>query len=356
MRFTIVSYHVPHPHGSAAGRLTYAVCAGLLELGHDVRVWAWQHDEPAVEPPQWCQWAPPPAAGGLRTRSRAIVRPRTDLARAPSPLPDRWAAVAVAEDVPSFAGLDRGRRVLSVFNLTALDEAALGRRTAAGVQDRRAERSAARRADLVLGCSERVAARLGGRLAPAGYPAPAAARAPVDHPVAVVAADWRWAPNRWALDRLLRSWPAVRDVVAGARLRLAGTGLDGVGTVAGVEALGRVGDTAALLAEAVAVPFPYPPTSGPKAKVMEALASGVAVVSTRWGFEGLADDAVRAGVVVDDGDDVASFAAAVAGVLRDPGAAAVRGTAGRAAMLEHHSPVAAARARLAACDLAFELS
>jgi glycosyltransferase involved in cell wall biosynthesis len=358
VRLAVVTYHVPHPGGSAAGRLTYAVCTGLLELGHDVRAWAWQHEAPRHDPPGWCRWTSVPAAGALRVRMRSLIAPRTDLARATPPFDGGWldGAVHVAEDAPSFAGLAGPRRVLSMFNLTALDEAAIGRRTPAGVQDRRAERTAARRAARVLGYSTRVAAALGGSYVPAAYPIPAVACPPASDPAAFVAADWRWAPNRWALDRLLRSWPAVRDAVAGARLRLAGVGLDDVGSTAGVEVLGPVPDTAELLAGAAVVPFPYPPTSGPKVKIMEALASGIPVVTTRWGLEGLHDAVCSGAVVVDDPDDVAAFAAAIAGVLRDPAAARARAAVGRAAMIAHHAPVTAAAARAAALATAFGAS
>jgi len=51
---------------------------------------------------------------------------------------------------------------VSFFNLTALDEGAIGHRTRQGIQDRRAERRAARQAALVLGYSDRVAASVNG--------------------------------------------------------------------------------------------------------------------------------------------------------------------------------------------------
>jgi hypothetical protein len=360
VRIAIVSHHVPDVRGSAAGRILAAVVEGLLERGCDIRLWAWQPHEPRGDLPAWCRWQPVPPAGPLRVRARSLVAPRTDIARARWPFPDDgWeaGAVAVAEDVESYAAVRWfPARALSLTNLAGLDDPAIGVRSPRSVQDRRAERRAGRDAPLVLALSERVAAAIGGRAVPAGYPIPGAPRPPVEEPLGVVAADWRWPPNRWALDRLLTAWPHVRAAVRGARLLLAGTGLDDVGTIAGVEAVGRVGDTAELLSRAAVVPFPYPATSGPKIKIMEALASGVPVVTTPAGVEGLALPAGAGGVLAPGADDPARFAAAVVTVLGDPSLGAALGASGRAAMLAGHTPAIAADARADALATRFALS
>jgi glycosyltransferase involved in cell wall biosynthesis len=352
VQLAIVSYHVPDAAGSAAGRITYAVVTGLLDLGHDIRLWAWQNHEPEIDLPAWCRWAPVPQANQVRVRARSLAAPRSDIVRASWPFPDDgWDAnaVAIAEDVPSHAATHGFRhRIVQVHYLTALDEAALARRTAKGMQDRRAERRAARQAHLVLGYSERVAEGIGGVPVPAGYLLPDAPRPPVERPTAVVAADWRWPPNQWALDRLLRSWPTVRDSVTGARLLLAGLGLEAVGTTPGVDVLGPVADTAELLADAAVLPFPCPATSGPKVKVMEALAAGVAVVTTPAGVEGLDLPAGAGAALSDAAAEPEAFAKDIVGVLRDPAWAAALGMAGRRAMASGHTPAAAASARVAA--------
>jgi glycosyltransferase involved in cell wall biosynthesis len=236
---------------------------------------------------------------------------------------------------------------MTVHYLTRLDAAALGRRlTPAGWQDARAERRAARRATVVLGYSERVAAACAARGAhpvPMAIPLPTDLLAPSDQPIAANVADWRWPPNRAALDHLLRTWPEVRAAVPGARLLLAGRGLEAVGTIAGVDVIGPVERSRDVLAGAAVLAFPCPPTSGPKTKVLEAMAHGLPVVTTPAGVEGVFGSGTLAEVA-----PLENFARALASLLREPERrAALRATAHQA-ILEHHAPRPAARARVAA--------
>lgn len=359
MRFAVASYHVPDPRGAAAGRILHATVEGLIGLGHEVRVWAWRPEPPTVALPSWCHWQPPPSAAGLlRVRGRALLWPRSEVVRGGWPFPDegwRASAIALADEFLSFPVVAQHERtVLTVHHRTHLDEAALGRRTLGGVQERRAERRAARRAGLVLASSERVAAACpGARFFPAAYPVPSEAVPPVERPEAVVLADWRWPPNRWALDRLLRAWPLVHASLPAARLRLAGAGLDGVGHLAGLEALGRVGSSADLLAEAAVVPFPCPATSGPKVKVMEALAMGVPVLCTPAGIEGLVLPPGTGAALTPPGAEPSRFAHDLVTLLADPDRRADLGRTGRAAMVRSHRPETAAAARASACEAAF---
>ena len=175
------------------------------------------------------------------------------------------------------------------------------------------------------------------------YPMPPAPLDLVDEPVVTLLASWNWAPNHAALAELLSCWPVVRDAVPGARLLLAGRGLDAmrVGTIAGVEQVGEVGVPADVLGRAAVVAYPCPGTSGPKVKVIEALAHGVAALTTPAGVEGL-------GVAPDDGPAVdrrrADFAAALIALLRDPARRAEMAQRGRPAVVAAHAPEVAARA------------
>jgi glycosyltransferase involved in cell wall biosynthesis len=347
MKVAFVSRHCPRPEGTPTGRIFYAVGEGLVAEGHEVQALAWAPDQPHEDLPSWCTWMPVPPEPAWRMKGRALVRPRRDVARID------WApdddAIVIAEDPISFPLVAGRRDAAAVFHyLTVIDAPALRRPTAKDVQDMRLERRIARTAPRPLAFSERVARRSGvhARVIPMAYPMPPEPLPLVDEPVALLFANWEWPPNARALSNMLDQWPSVRAEVPSARLVLAGWGLDAMGVppVAGVEVIGAVARAEDALARAAVLAFPCPPTSGPKVKVLEALGFGVPVVTTPAGAEGLVlapDD----GVVV---TGEATFAAALAAVLRDPERRATLGSRGRAAALAHHSPRAAARARLAA--------
>jgi glycosyltransferase involved in cell wall biosynthesis len=165
----------------------------------------------------------------------------------------------------------------------------------------------------------------------------------VDDPVAVLPADWTWAPNLAALTTLLRDWPAVRRGTPGARLLLAGSGLpDSIRTAlpGGVEALGQLPDLADLWAQAAVLAFPCPASSGPKVKVLEAAMAGVPVVTTEHGAEGLELDGITVASRLD-------FSAVLANVLADPETRAAAAQRIRASAQANHGPLPAAAKRLA---------
>jgi hypothetical protein len=317
MRLAFVSRHNPTPEGSQDGKIFRALVEGLLAVGHEVTAMSWAHDQP--------RW----------DAARIDWRPPAD-------------AIAVAEDPLSWPVVAGHPRAAVVFHyLTAIDAPALRRRTAPDVQDMRHERRVADEASVVMTLSDRVRDRLRPQATavPMAYPMPAAPLPLVDEPVVALLASWNWAPNHAALAELLACWPAVRDAVPGARLLLAGRGLDAmsVGTLAGVEQVGAVAIPADVLSRAAVVAYPCPGTSGPKVKVIEALAHGVAAVTTPAGVEGL-------GVAPADGPEVATsatFAAALIALLRDPARRAEMATRGRPAVMAAHAPEAAARARVA---------
>ena len=350
MRFFVVSFHLPELEGTAAGRVLRATTEGLLAEGHQVRVHSWRWSPPSEPLPDWCTWSAPAVPSRVRSRLRSLRRPRWEAAALGVDVGDE--VVAVADEFLSYAAIAGARqRVLTVHYLTKLDAAALGRSpTPAERQDARAERRAARAAGLVLGYSPRVAAAaaMPGRSVPMAIDAPAAVVAPVERPVAVNVADWRWPPNRWALDRLLRDWPGVRAQVSGAELVLAGRGLEAVGAISGVARARPGGERSAdVLASGAVLAFPCPPTSGPKTKVLEAMAHGLPVVTTPPGVEGIIDGEAAAFVAGE-----ASFAGALVAALRDPAGRAQVAAAGRSTVDAHHAPRAAARARVEAITAA----
>jgi glycosyl transferase family 1 len=345
MRLAFVSRHNPTPEGSQDGKIFRALVEGLLADGHEVTAMSWALDQPRDDMPDWCEFRAVPPEAGWRMHGRALVKPRWDAARIDWRPPAD--ALAIAEDPLSWPVVAQHARAAVVFHyLTKIDAPALRRPTPADVQDMRHERRVARRAPLVMAMSARVAHATAAAVVPMAYPVPPAPVDLVDEPVVALLASWNWAPNHAALARLLGLWPAVRDAVPGARLLLAGRGLEraGVGTIAGVEQVGAVGVPADVLARAAVVAYPCPGTSGPKVKVIEALAYGVPVVTTPSGIEGLHVAPEDEPVVADD----ARFADALIALLRDPARRADMAARGRTAVMASHAPLAAARIRIGA--------
>ena len=343
MRWQFVSYHAATPEGTAAGRQLWAVGEGLRALGHDVQAWSWGAAPPAGELAQWCEWRPLPVEPLLRSRARSLLRPRSEVARA------RWtpppADVYVADDPASWQAVAAVRHALRVSTThfgVGLDRTALRDRSPARLQDLRAERRAVRQADVSWALSDRVARAVhAGVVVPPTIPIPDSPLPPVDAPVVGMLADWRWPPNVTAAAALLRAWPKVREQVPAARLLLAGRGRPAVAETSGVEWLGEVPASADLLQQLAVFAFPCGPTSGPKMKVLDAMAHGVAVLTTRWGVEGVAaaDEAAAVCGESELGDRLIQL-------LIDPIARATLAQRGRDAILQAHTPELAARARL----------
>jgi glycosyltransferase involved in cell wall biosynthesis len=341
MRITLVSWHVPDPRGSAAGRMLWAAAEGLRAEGHDARTVSWRDNPPEGDLPSFAQWQPLPAEARWRTRGRALLRPRWDAAR----LELDPTGLGIAEEPTSSAAVAAfDRPVLAVHSAVGLEMRVAGRPTPWHLQQLRAERRATRRADTVLAYSDRVAHTLGrhARVVPAAVPVPDQQISLVDEPVAVLLADWRWEPNRIALTQLLAAWREVSAAVPGARLLLGGAGDPGIGSLAGVEWLGVVGDSVDVLARSAVLAFPCPPSSGPKVKVLEAMALGLPVLTTAHGVEGIVGGEQSAAVV-----RPAEFAATLTELLLDPARRAELATAGRTTVVAHHAPRPAAQARLA---------
>jgi hypothetical protein len=318
-----------------------AAALGLVAAGHDVDTVSWTEQAPREQLPAWASHRPLHRASGLRDHLAAVVRPR-------------WASSALdltddgrvwwAEDPLSWAAVDGFARTGSVLHYSCLADArALGRVTPHALQGHRSDRRAVARAAVPTAYSARVSRALGGRAAviPAAVEIPAAPVDPVDRPVALLLADWGWPPNAAALRSLLADWPRVRDTCPGAELLLAGRRAPSdLGTgLPGVRVLGEVGTATEAFARCAVLAFPCPPTTGPKTKVLEALAAGLPVVTTEAGVEGLVSPA---------GCEVAtSFSERLATVLRDEELRARLAREGRASVTEHHGPQAAATARSA---------
>ena len=349
MRLAFVSRHNPTPEGSQDGKIFRALVEGLLADGHEVTAMSWAQDQPHDDMPAWCEYREVPWEPSWKMHGRALVRPRWDAARIDWRPPAD--AVAIAEDPLSWSVVSDHPGAGAVFHyLTKIDAPALRWPRPADMQDMRHERRVSADAPLLMAMSERVANALGRQavVVPMAYPMPVAALDLVDEPVVALLASWNWAPNHAALARLLSCWDAVRDAVPGARLLLAGRGLERmhVGALPAVEVVGAVRVPADVLSRAAVVAYPCPGTSGPKVKVIEALAHGVAALTTPSGVEGLHVAPQDGPVVADD----AHFADALIALLRDPERRAAMAMRGRPAVVAAHAPLAAARARVAAAS------
>jgi hypothetical protein len=342
VKVEVVTWHLPHPDGTATGRHVFAIWDAVRALGHDVSAWCWGRAPEGLEPPPWvrCQEFHDP--GGWRRRPATLVRPRGGLAAVGwQPSVD---AVAWAEEPESYAAIEpAAKRGVTIYHSERLDAVALRRPRPAVVQSIRTERYVVRKAGVAITFSPRVARVTGvAAICPVTLPIPAAPLDPIAEPVAVMIADWAWPPNQAALHRLFGHWQTVRAALPDATLLIAGRGLTAIEVPRGVELVGEVATPSDALRRAAVLAFPCPPTSGPKMKVLDALAWGLPVVTTPAGVEGLHVD----GSAVEVADD-AGFAVALIEVLKDPPRRATMAAAGRASVLAHHTPAQAAAARLA---------
>jgi polysaccharide biosynthesis protein PslH len=149
-------------------------------------------------------------------------------------------------------------------------------------------------------------------------------------PVLLYTGTMSYPPNadglRWLLAEL---WPRIRRAVPDARLVVVGKDppADARAVAAeGITLAGWVADVTPYFADASAILVPIRSGGGTRLKVLDGLASGRPVISTRAGAEGIP---LRQGeqAILADGPD--EFAAAVATVLRDPGLAERIGASGR---------------------------
>ncbi len=149
--------------------------------------------------------------------------------------------------------------------------------------------------------------------------------------------DWR--PNLDGVQLLLeRVFPAVRVAEPSAHLCLVGRNPPEalrrqIAGMAGVELHGSVPDVRPFLADCGMLVVPLRIGGGSRLKILEALASGTPVVSTRIGAEGLRLEAGRDLTIVEDVDDLAG---ALISAIRNPELLDEQAERGREKVLEQY--------------------
>jgi glycosyltransferase involved in cell wall biosynthesis len=120
-----------------------------------------------------------------------------------------------------------------------------------------------------------------------------------------------------------------------ARLRIAGRGVATLGLRpgTGVELVGEIASSSTFLRELSVLLFPLSRGSGMKVKVLESIATGLPVVTTPDGAEGIEPNA---GVVVEADDE--ALARAAAAMLRDERERRERGAEARALFERRYAP------------------
>ncbi len=183
------------------------------------------------------------------------------------------------------------------------------------------------------------------RVTPFGValPAPATEAAVAD--TVMFAGDYTHPPNIDAAVWLAREiLPLVRERRPQARLQLIGIHAPpevlALDAQPGVEVLGAVPDLAPFLARAQVVLAPIRVGGGMRMKVLHAMASGKAVVTTPLGSEGLSADGTPPVAL---GADAGELARVTADLLADPAACAELGRRAREYVVEHYGPAAYAR-------------
>jgi polysaccharide biosynthesis protein PslH len=153
-------------------------------------------------------------------------------------------------------------------------------------------------------------------------------------------------PNQEAVEWIIAElWPRVIARVAEARLSIAGSGVPEWlrRRMTGVDFRGTVDDATAFMNSMSVMIAPLFAGGGMRIKVLEAMALGKPVVATTLGAGGLDVEHGRDILIA---DDAASFADAVALLLRDPQTAARIGDAARETVRSRYDNDALARGLL----------
>jgi glycosyltransferase involved in cell wall biosynthesis len=357
MRVLVVLTQPPLAEGGAPGRAAIGLLRGLSAHGVAVHALAArQHfalpgEPPADLPVEVIPVAPPPT--GLPGKLERLRRPRGELAR-PEFL-GRVRELAAGADIVHLEETDTAWCDQDVAKPSLVHVHYLVRRDRTlswpwrkefrdVIEHARGERAAIRRHRYLVASSPLVlealqAAAPGAEIvrAPLSLDPALYAAAPLDGPpVAGLIGTAIWPPTGASMRRLVESvWPRVRRLLPEATLLVAGRGTQSLDLPPerGVEVLGDIPCSREFFQRLSLLLYPVERGSGMKLKVLEAIASGVPVVTTHAGAEGIERGD---GVVVED--DQERLVEAAAELLRDPEARRQRGAAARATFQRLYAP------------------
>ena len=356
MRALVVLTQPPLPEGGAPGKTAVGLLRGLHEHGVDVRAVAARRgssvagDVPADLPVELVDVEPP---GPWEARLGRLRRPLGELGSGSFAARVREAAseadvLHLEETETAWAGEGIALPSLVHVHFLARRDRDLGapwRKQFREVLDgSRAERAAARRHRHLVASSPVVADALRAAapraevvLAPLSLDPALYEPAPLSGPpLAGLIGTARWGPTADAMRTLVRDvWPLVARAAPEARLVVAGRGTSELGLPqsSGVDLLGEVDSARDLFQRLSLLLFPLARGSGMKVKTLEAMASGVPVVTTVAGAEGIEPSD---GVIVHEEPE--RLAAAAAELLDDAQARRERGAAARADFVRRYSP------------------
>lgn len=367
LRIVIVSPTLPLPFAGADGRWLHVLTTELARRGVDVVCVSSTEEQPArieaarrhassagvtfehvplrLEEPLWAR------------KVASIRRPFSELSRSVSLRGTLDRVLAGGYDVlhidhlySAWLGLDRDRAVTYVYNFDVVDwELRQGltlRERRVLVQMRRATRSLVRRTARLIVMTPRLATEAarwrsaGVEVVPMGIDASLYALMPraAGRVVGLIGSMHHW-PSRSAAERLLDLWPRIHAQVPDADLRIggwnAGRYLGHRFPLEGARLLERIDRPSSFFGQISALVYPTPRGSGMKVKVLEAMAYGVPVVTSRDGAEGI-DGESAAGIVLASSDE--EFVARTVAILRDDQRRQALGSAGRRYVEERCSP------------------
>jgi glycosyltransferase involved in cell wall biosynthesis len=146
-------------------------------------------------------------------------------------------------------------------------------------------------------------------------------------------------PNQECMQRFCREvWPLLRARRAGMKLLIVGAdpspAIRALGELPGVTVTGSVPDVRPHIRGSALMVAPLAIARGTQNKILEAMAMGVPVVTSRVAAGGVDAEAGRHLLVADAPDEIA---VAILRIVEDPVERARLATAGRERMLSHHA-------------------